>query len=154
MLLNAGGDIETLTPAHRADLLALATNAEQFGAADAWAWRLFLGETDSLPWKELPEAMRYPNAPKPDRPRFSLDALLNAVPNPASDRVVLAYPAGFEQGVIEVWAADGRLVDRKPLLGSPAGVEVDVRTLPVGLYMASLTMDGLRVAETKFSVVR
>lgn len=146
------GDFRDATPAQRDQIRDLAFRDQLHGSMYAWAVLLELDETDSLPPTLLPEEYRY--LPAPDRygPGNGA-ALLDAHPNPASDRVMIAYPPGVESGVLEFFDAQGRTLQVERLMGRKAFIEVDTRAWNDGLYVARLLLDGISMGEVKFNVV-
>lgn len=80
--------------------------------------------------------------------------VLQAYPDPATDRVQITYPKGLEEGRLEVFDAQGAQVRSVPLAGTPAFKEVDVANLRPGLYLVRLVLDGMQLGETKFTVAR
>ena len=147
------GDPHSLTAPPIAALEALAFGEENSGSAQAWATLLRLGATDSLPQGWLPEPYRMAYFPA-DRKGWRIAPLLGASPNPARDRVMISYPEGAEQGTLEFFDAQGRLVAVQPLNGRRAFHDVDVHSWGEGLYLARLLYEGRPMAEVKFNVVK
>ncbi|MBK6627691.1 MAG: right-handed parallel beta-helix repeat-containing protein [Flavobacteriales bacterium] len=153
LLETMAGDPNSLTAPPIAALEALAFGEENSGSAQAWATLLRLGATDSLPQGWLPEPYRMAYFPA-DRKGWRIAPLLGAYPNPARDRVMISYPEGAEQGTLEFFDAQGRLVAVQPLNGRRVFHEMDVYSWGEGLYLARLLYEGRPMADVKFSVVR
>jgi len=91
--------------------IGLAYDLEPAVGALAWASLLQAGALDSLPTPELPAPFKNSWARKVRRAQSTEHAnLLGVLPNPASDRIAFTYPEGIEQGRIEVFNAQGQLV--------------------------------------------
>ncbi|MBK8949060.1 MAG: T9SS type A sorting domain-containing protein [Flavobacteriales bacterium] len=103
-----------------------------------------------MKWPE-PYRMAYFPA---DRKGWRIAPLLGAYPNPARDRVMISYPEGAEQGTLEFFDAQGRLVAVLPLNGRRAFHDVDMHSWGEGLYLARLLYEGRPMAEVKFNVVK
>lgn len=148
-----GMDIHAATAAQRTDLEGLAFGEQGERSAPAWGALRAIGALDSLPVPLFPGTPRMawlPGQSRNDRVGIGL----GAYPDPASDRVNITYPLGTESGTLELFDAQGALLKRVSLNGTPAFKELDVRSLRPGLYLVRQLFEGMQVGEVKFTVVR
>lgn len=149
-----GPDPHQATTAQRAALLDLAFGEQGERSAGAWGVLRSLGALDSLPVPVFPGQLRSQWSSGRSRAEEAYETVLGVYPDPAADRANITYPLGMEQGVLEVFDAQGALACRLPLGGTPAFKELDVRGLSPGLYMVRLLLDGHRMGEAKFTIAR
>ena len=147
------GDWYAATTAQRDLLWEWAFTMDRPASADAWALLLLLGETDSLPPALLPPAYRGAVVGH-NRGIYVPEPTLAAYPNPASDRLMITLPTGLDHSTLDVLDATGKLVSTTALATELPFVELNVRELPTGLYLARLTFDGLTAGECKFTIAR
>ena len=57
----------------------------------------------------------------------------------------------FSEGTISIIDASGRNVYKDILKGSSDKIEIDMKTLPSGIYMLNINLDGL-IAQRKFII--
>jgi hypothetical protein len=128
------------------------------GSAHANAWLHALGH-------ELPEEViilpengpkRATIARKPSRADQPLGNLLEAYPNPAATEQWLVYqlPQEVEQASVSVRDMLGREMEQVRLGQGTGIVELAMRAWPSGLYMATLTADGIPMGSIKLIVQR
>ena len=79
---------------------------------------------------------------------------LRAYPNPSNGPVFVVYevPEGVEQALLEVVSADGKLIFSQSI--APQNGIAELGKLPIGLNVATLRCDGIRVGVAKLSIVR
>jgi len=154
MLMNANGIWEDLTDNDRSQLMSYAMADEPSIGAISWATMLALGELASLPSPTLPAVQKSRQADRNERASSGFHPTIAAYPNPAADRVQITYAEGMEQGSLEVFDAQGRLMTTIGLNGQKAFKEVVVQNFPAGLYLVRLSRDGYLLGETKFNVTR
>ena len=147
------GDWQAATEAQRDLLWEWAFTLDRTGSADAWALLLLLEETDSLPPALLPPAYRGAFAGHTTGGYIPAPGI-TAYPNPASDRVMITVSGGFDHGTLDVVDATGKVVRSTLLAAEVPFVELDVRELATGLYLARLTYEGLPAGECKFAITR
>ncbi len=149
------GDWSQTSPTDISYLYNMAYAHESSTGALSWAALLHLHELDSIPYPVVPASVKSLWMRKSHRQREDHSGSeLGVLPNPASDRVAFTYPEGLEQGVIEVYNAQGQLVRTIALNGRKGLMESHVGGLMNGLYDASLILDGHRFLNAKFSVSR
>jgi hypothetical protein len=107
-------------------------------------------DLQSLPGTVLVTATAAPG------PRQPVEARLTAYPNPASTAVTVDYrlPAGSQQAVLVVRDAVGRIVQQVGLPANQGTATVPVHTLPNGLYVYALVVEGRIVLTHKLAVLR
>lgn len=149
-----GGDWEAADSNQRQRLLDLAFDDQIYGSAQAWGIALGLGLTDSLPDTYLPPMFRGALRPAATSAAATVVPSLAAYPNPAKERVVLAFPDWAGEGIVQVFDAQGRMQLVRTLAGKPSFVEVSLRDWAEGIYLARLVLDGMAVGECKFTVLR
>jgi len=154
MLMNASGIWEDLTGNDRSELMSYAMAGDPSIGALSWATMLALGELDSLPSPTLPAVQKSRQTVRNERASSGFHPTIAAYPNPAADRVQISYLEGMEQGSLEVFDAQGRLMTTLNLNGQKAFKEVVVQNYPSGLYLVRLSRDGYLLGETKFNVTR
>ncbi|MFZ1693807.1 MAG: NosD domain-containing protein [Flavobacteriales bacterium] len=150
------GEWENTDPGEQQVLFDLAYEQAPYVGAWAWSALVEVGVMDSLPSLELPEtfkslmsrATRYGQHGKTGAP------LVTAVPNPARERVQITYQRGMENGILQFFDSQGRLMEHIELNGQLAFFELPLRGYAEGLYMARITLDGFVLGETKFTVVK
>jgi hypothetical protein len=77
-------------------------------------------------------------------------------PNPFGQSTLIRYalPAGTTGARISVYDLSGRLLKAFPISGTEGQVEMQANTLPDGLYIYDLQVNGRQVLERKMSVVK
>lgn len=148
------GDWDLVDNDARQRLLELAFDDQIYGSAQAWGIALGLELTDSIPDSYLPPMYRGSLRPTGTSTTAATMPALAAYPNPATERVMLAFPEWAGEGSIQVFDAQGRLQVMHALAGQPAFVEVSLRDWSEGIYLARLVMDGLALGECKFTVMK
>ncbi|MBK6627689.1 MAG: T9SS type A sorting domain-containing protein [Flavobacteriales bacterium] len=89
-----------------------------------------------------------------DRKGWRIAPLLSAYPSPASDRVMVTLPPDIPEGHLEIYDAQGRLMTAHLLKPGLPFLGLEVREWAPGLYLGSLSVDGIRMAEVKFNIAR
>lgn len=137
-------------------LQRMAFNESPGSGALAWAALLALQHLDSVPMPQLPGMLKSMWMPRPSRPGGSEQPLISVLPNPAIDRIGYVVPLheGMEQGVLEVFDAQGLKVQVIALNGRRGLVESSVAGWRPGLYMVRFLLDGNAIGSAKFTVVR
>ena len=155
MLAQADGALHELK-GHEWDLQRMAFNESPGSGALAWSALLVLQHLDSVPMPQLPGMLKSLWMPRPTRSTDLEQPLISVLPNPASDRIgyVLPMHKGMEQGVLEVFDAQGRQVQIIALNGRRGLIESSVVGWRPGLYMVRLLLDGNTLGSAKFTVVR
>ena len=149
------GNLDQFSAAARDDLYQMAMDHAPAGGGLAWATLYHLAELDSLPTPEIPVMFKsLPGARNRRELSASEAPLIGVFPNPATDRVAFTVPPGMEEGRLEVFDAQGRLIRTVPLAARTGLVEEDVRDLKSGLYAVSLVLGQHRLGTTKFTIVR
>ena len=148
---SVGGDWAALGSAERTVLYSLAAS-EMEASAKAWGVQLALDDRNDLPEVIFPEALRSSSFPVPAFD-FALPAL-GVFPNPATDRVTFTFEHPLEDGRLLIYDPQGGLSLSLPVPGSVLALEVDLKDLAPGLYLAGLETDGTRIAAIAFTVVR
>ena len=153
LLTSLDGDVRRASPGELGSLEALAFDTQRPQNALGWAALLAAGHTDSLPPMVIPAELR---SATPFRAIETVThaPVLSAFPNPTSGRVVITLPEGLDESVLEVVDPLGRTVHRLSVEAGTRGVELELVQFPNGLYIARLSMAGLRVGEAKFSLIR
>ncbi len=152
----AQGDWNNTAAVQREELFALAYDHASNAGADAWSALIETGDLDSLPTPELPEDfkslfMRHSKY----GPNGVADApVVAAFPNPTKDRVQITYGPGLEHGTLQLFDAQGRMMNGIPLNGQLAFMEVPLIGYSEGLYLVRIVLDGFVLGETKFAVVK
>ncbi len=142
----------------QAYLMDLGQQRETIGSAQANAWLHALGY--DLPEEViiLPEdgPKRAQGSRKPTRAAQPLENLLEAYPNPTAAEQWLVYqlPQEVEQASVSVRDMLGREMEQVRLGQGTGIVELAMRTWPSGLYMATLTADGIPMGSIKLIVQR
>lgn len=155
VLCAIGSNLCQATPAQRQALHALAYLPLGDANPLAWGSLMAIHAMDSVPPLEIPRMPRSAWIPIRRGHAVLVDQpVLQAYPDPATDRVQITYPKGLEEGRLEVFDAQGAQVRSVPLAGTPAFKEVDVANLRPGLYLVRLVLDGMQLGETKFTVAR
>ena len=67
---------------------------------------------------------------------------------------MITLPDGLDHATLEVVDVIGKLVSTTLLVTEVPFVELDVRVLATGLYLAKLTYEGFPAGECKFSIAR
>ena len=149
------GDWEQADATAREQLLNLAFDDQLYGSAQAWGIALDLELTDSLPDSYLPPMFCGSLHPAgSDANTAPVKPTLAAYPNPAKDRVVLAFPEWAADGTIQVFDAQGHLQATPTLSGQHAFTELSLSGWAEGIYLARLVFDGIAVGECKFTVAK
>ncbi|MEX1131591.1 MAG: T9SS type A sorting domain-containing protein [Flavobacteriales bacterium] len=122
----------------------------------AWATLLAMQELDSVPMPQLPGMMKSVVPQRPQRHLENETPVIGVLPNPASDRIAFTTPLHdvFEHGVLEIFDAQGHLVNTLPLNGRRGLIESTVAAWPPGLYIVRLMVAGKPIGSTKFTVAR
>lgn len=141
---------------NEATLRRMAFDHSPGSGAMAWGALLAMHELDSVPMPPLPGMMKSLMPQRPPHSRADDTPLLSVLPNPASDRIAYVTPLseGFGYGVLEIFDAQGHVVQAIPLNGSRGLLESTVAGWRPGLYMVRLVVDGGTVGSAKFTVVR
>lgn len=154
-LREAEGKWNKLTPDDLDFMLASAFAGERGIGAVSWAALLALDKLDSLPTPTLPGILKSLSGPDQRSLRNSTKApVVAAYPNPAQDLVRITFDAGMADGQLEVFDAQGRLMETVSLNGQRAFAELDLVQYGAGLYLARLSRDGVVLGDTKFTVTR
>jgi len=155
MLAQADGALHELK-GHEWDLQRMAFNESPGSGALAWSALLVLQHLDSVPMPQLPGMLKSLWMPRPTRSAGLEQPLISVLPNPASDRIGYVVPMheSMEQGVLEVFDAQGRQVQIIALNGRRGLIESSVVGWRPGLYMVRLLLDGNTLGSAKFTVVR
>lgn len=148
------GNLEQFSAAARDDLYQMAMDHTPAGGGLAWATLYHLAELDSLPTPELPVMFKSSPGGRRASHELSEASVLTVLPNPATDRIAFAYGAGLENGMLEIFDAQGRLMRSIPLNGQKGLMESTVLGWSPGLYVVRLMVDGHNLGSTKFNVVR
>jgi hypothetical protein len=142
----------------QAYLMDLGQQRETIGSAQANAWLHALGydlpeEVIILP-EDGPKRAQGPR--KPTRAAQPLENLLEAYPNPTAAEQWLVYqlPQEVEQASVSVRDMLGREMEQVRLGQGTGIVELAMRAWPSGLYMATLTADGIPMGSIKLIVQR
>lgn len=153
MLLRAQGNWGDVDGGDLQDLEAFAFEEGRPGSAVGWAVQLGLAGLDSLPPAVIPAELRTLWEPR-RRTWTAEDMLLSAYPNPANDRIMVTLPQEAPESRLDIYDAQGRLMTTQSLkLGLPF-LELNVQEWAPGLYLGSLSVDGFRLGEVKFNIVR
>jgi len=136
-----GGDLSAASEPELESLWGLMHDHESQGSAHGWAAMLATARTDSLPPIELPMELRSISM-YTARDQATHGDLIRAFPNPTSDRILLAPMMGLDEGLFEVFDAQGRQLAARSFSKEKPFVELDVRSWPSGAYVARLVLDG------------
>ena len=155
LLSQAEGEWTGLSGSEEA-LRRMAFDHSAGSSALAWSALITMNELDSVPMPELSGMMksllpqRFQQATAADTP------VIGVTPNPALDRIAYTVPLhdGIEQGVLEVFDAQGRQVTTIGLNGRRGLIESTVLSWDPGLYLVRLVVDGHVIGSTKFTVLR
>ncbi|HMQ77728.1 MAG TPA: T9SS type A sorting domain-containing protein [Flavobacteriales bacterium] len=153
MLLRAQGNWSDLEGGDLQELENYAFVEGRAGSAAAWAVQLGLADLDSLPPALIPAQLRTLWEPR-RRSWAAEDLILSAYPNPANDRVMVTLPTNPPESQLTIYDAQGRLMITQLLKPGMPFLELNVRNWSPGLYLGSLSLDGFRMAEVKFNIVR
>lgn len=143
--------------AEQLDRLHTLADGEGTGMFAAQAW---LRAIDPWLYPErilLPHEMRAMAASEADdAANTETEQLLSVYPNPSNGEgavyAVARMMEGMESGEVSIYDPIGKLLLRQRVQGRSAIVELPVRDLPPGLYVATLHADGVQVGSLKFEI--
>jgi len=148
------GDWHATTTAGRTELWQLAMDQAPSGGGLAWATLLHLGELDSIPHPEIPGMFKsLPMHFERGSAERGVQPLIGVLPNPARDRVAFTVPPGMQEGHLELYDPQGRLLRTISLSAGTGLVEADVQDLAPGLYTISLVLAQHRLDTAKLTIV-
>ncbi len=133
-------------------LLESIAATDKEGAAEARVWLDLLGQP-FVPEYVLPNTNKSRHVKANTETYLENSPYLRAYPNPSNGPVFVVYevPEGVEQALLEVVSADGKLIFSQSI--APQNGIAELGKLPLGLNVATLRCDGIRVGIAKVSIV-
>lgn len=133
-------------------LLESIAATDKEGAAEARVWLDLLGQP-FVPEFALPNTNKSRHVKANTETYLENSPYLRAYPNPSNGPVFVVYevPEGVEQALLEVVSADGKLILSQSI--APQNGIAELGKLPLGLNVATLRCDGIRVGIAKVSIV-
>ncbi|WP_282779313.1 reprolysin-like metallopeptidase [Phaeodactylibacter xiamenensis] len=127
------------------------------GASAAGAWRLVMfktGQNGSLARWSIEICYGVPIMTSTRETQAA--AALQVFPNPAQERVTVAFPAGAQvQGQVEVFSATGQLLKTVPIQPGDREISLSVDQYPTGLYtLGWRSRDGAMLSIQKLIIQR